>query len=280
MNDRNGRGDHAPRRGGKNTRGSRPGFTLVELLVVIAIVGIMLALMLPAIGAVRETARRMQCGSRLREIGTALTNYHSQHETYPPGSHRHGKLQIAWSAYLLPHVEQGAAGDAFHYDSPFISAENRAAAGAVIPLYLCPSTSRRTWDRDGDRIRRPTDGDFAGRGATDYGGVFGSGLAEPINNGVLIYDVPVRRQDVHDGLTHTAIVVEDTGRGFQWDGEWANGGNVLAVETGINRQQDNEMWSDHPGGAQMLLCAGAVRFLIADMDVEVLGALCHRGDGR
>ena len=258
---------------------SRRAFTLIELLVVIAIIGTLLALLLPAIQAVRGSARRVQCSSRLRQIGMALGAYHGDHGALPPGSHRHGRIQLAWNAYLLPYLEQGPLYDQIDFDSPFISKPNRQATSAVIPIFLCPSTSRTAWDRDGHRIRSPRDRDGPGRGATDYGGMFGSSFTEPLDNGVLIYDRPVRLAEVSDGLTHTIMVAEDTGRGYSWDGEWANGGNVFAVETTINETQNNEIWSDHPGGAYVLLCGGSVRFLSNTIRLEVLAALCTRSEG-
>jgi prepilin-type N-terminal cleavage/methylation domain-containing protein len=258
---------------------SRRAFTLIELLVVIAIIGTLLALLLPAIQAVRGSARRVQCSSRLRQIGTALRSYHDDNGELPPGSHRHGRIQLAWNVRLLPYLEQDALHDEIDFDSPFVSKSNQQATSAVIPVFLCPSTSRIAWDRDGDRIRSPRDRDGPGRGATDYGGMFGSSFTEPLDNGVLIYDRPVRLAEVTDGLSHTIMVAEDTGRGYSWDGEWANGGNVFAIETTINERQNNEIWSDHPGGAQVLLCGGSVQFLSETIRLEVLIALCTRGGG-
>jgi type II secretory pathway pseudopilin PulG len=253
--------------------------TLVELLVVIAILGVMLALILPAIQSVRAAARRLQCTNNLHQIGLALQTYHEDHKHFPVGSHRHRQVQIAWSAFLLPYLEQGSVFDRLDIDSPYVSEKNRDAAAERITVYLCPSTETVQRGRENDRIRMPHETEYIGRGATDYAGIFGSGMSEPIDNGILLYNRTVRMSDVHDGLTHTIVVAEDTGRGFMSEGQWINGGNVMAVEVAVNTRQDNEIFSDHPGGAYVLAAGGSVHFLSNGTDVDVLSALCTRDEG-
>src|SRR6478752_9668219 len=90
------------------------GFTLIELLVVIAIIGILVALLLPAIQAAREAARRAQCQNHLKNIGLALQNYHSATNHFPKGFVSTGAGAIeawAWSTYLLPYIEEQAIYD-------------------------------------------------------------------------------------------------------------------------------------------------------------------------
>ena len=98
----------------------RPAFTLVELLVVIAIIGILVALLLPAIQAAREAARRTQCVNNLKQIGIGLQNYHDTFRSFPPGTlfwpaagaNPNGDNQMwGWSALLLPFVEQATLHD-------------------------------------------------------------------------------------------------------------------------------------------------------------------------
>jgi prepilin-type N-terminal cleavage/methylation domain-containing protein/prepilin-type processing-associated H-X9-DG protein len=94
----------------RNTRShaARRGFSLVELLVVIAIIGVLIALLLPAIQAARESARRAQCSNNLKQIGLAMLNYESAHRSLPTGILRVGDLAqgMGWSAYLLPFLEE------------------------------------------------------------------------------------------------------------------------------------------------------------------------------
>ena len=91
--------------------GSGRGFTLVELLVVIAIIGILIALLLPAVQAAREAARRSQCANHFKQVGVAMHNYHSAHECFPPGMYaipitsNPSHFYYSWGAYLLPFLE-------------------------------------------------------------------------------------------------------------------------------------------------------------------------------
>ncbi|NLE38309.1 MAG: DUF1559 domain-containing protein, partial [Pirellulaceae bacterium] len=86
--------------------GKAGGFTLVELLVVIAIIGILVALLLPAVQAAREAARRMRCANNLRQLAVGLQNYHDSHLQFPPGGMSINNL--SWRCFILPFIEQGA----------------------------------------------------------------------------------------------------------------------------------------------------------------------------
>lgn len=130
-------------------------FTLVELLVVIAIIGILVALLLPAIQAARESARRSQCMNNLKQIGIALHNYHSAHNTFPMGA----ALQegAMWSGFILPYLEEAALSDLvtidfvnsrpYAFNQPSYAAitdpfyKNVIACETVIPVFRCPSTA-------------------------------------------------------------------------------------------------------------------------------------------
>jgi len=269
----------------------RTGFTLVELMVVIAIVGTLVALLLPAVQAAREASRRASCSNNLRQIGLGLLNYHDVKRSFPPGIIDHKTFtnpkgrQLAWSIFVLPYLEQQNVYALFDLHQAYNSNANRIAGGQVLSVYLCPSTATLQPDRRGD-----TTGDVNGNGRwdagddlafTDYGGNFGfSGFDKPFMNGVLIYERAITMAQITDGSSRTLIVTEDTGRGPSFDGQWANGENIYDQSGPINDRTgmgaNNEMWSDHPGGINALLCDGSVRFLDEKMELSTLAALCTR----
>ncbi len=121
----------------------RRGFTLIELLVVIAIISVLIALLLPAVQAAREAARRMQCTNNLKQIGIALHNYEGSNGLFPPGRTNYPHL---WSslAQLLPSMEGNALFNAVNYDfpseannAPYLA--NTTAESAAINQFLCPT---------------------------------------------------------------------------------------------------------------------------------------------
>ena len=126
------------------SRTRRPdGFTLVELLVVIAIIGILVALLLPAVQAAREAARRMSCQNNLKQIGIALHNYHDAHKTLPmasPYPFVGAEMGVGvWPALILPYMEEQSLHDLFNFDLPAYHPANRPAHTKVVSVYICPT---------------------------------------------------------------------------------------------------------------------------------------------
>ncbi len=207
-------------------------FTLIELLVVITIVGILIALLLPAVQATRETSRRLSCSNNLRQIGIGLQSYHDVHLSFPPGGLEYrwtwdaeagGRIptgaQLAWSALLLPFVEQQPLYDRIDFGEAFDSAGTRPRRR---PL------SRRISARvfPGSHL-------VDGRGPTDYGGIYGERITGRNNppKGVMLYERAIRIKEMTDGTSNTLIVSEDSA----WqDGQWINGRNIFDQAYAIN----------------------------------------------
>ncbi len=132
-------------------RAVRRGFTLVELLVVIAIIGVMVGLLLPAVQAAREAARRMSCSNNMKQLGLAMHNYHDTHRVFPYGF---GLNQEFWSALILPQLEQTSLhstlvwansanmGSAFATNWTNFNSPNKAACETLIPAFRCPSMAQ------------------------------------------------------------------------------------------------------------------------------------------
>ncbi|MEK6233267.1 MAG: DUF1559 domain-containing protein, partial [Planctomycetales bacterium] len=247
------------------------GFTLIELLVVIAIIAVLATLLLSAVQAVRQTAHTLQCTNNLRQIGLALHNYHSLTRRFPPGGvewrpwGNSTKRQLAWSAFLLPFVEQQSLHDQLDLSKPFDAPENAVPAAVQVSVYLCPSV-----------VRNPS----LVRGATDYGGMYGERITSPNNppKGVMIYDVAFALVQIRDGASNTIMVSEDS-RGP--DKEWINGRNLFDQAYRVNQapRWENDMRSEHGGGANALFADSRVLFVSESTDLKVLAALCTR-EGR
>ena len=272
------------------------GFTLVELLVVIAIIGVLIGILLPAVQAVREAARQTSCRNNLRQIGLSLHHQLTAKSEFPAGGiETHfrkpaPRKQIAWSVACLPFMEQAAVFDLFSYEHAYNANANAAATSNIIPTFLCPSVfrdSETTGDVNENGIRDPGD-DMA---FTDYGGIHGLAKApflsfqeqqvpwvhSPQFRGGMMYELPLRPADFLDGLSNTAMVAECV-RGNRFQSEWANGQNLFDQKhfNPINATNDNEIYSEHTGGAMFLYGDGHVRFQVESMDQETLNATLTR----
>lgn len=254
-------------------RRCRQAFSLIELLVVIAIMVLLMALLLPAIQKVRAAADSLRCRNNLKQIGLACHHYHNDFGTMPPGGiewrpfGNTTKRQLAWSAFLLPYLEQDNLSKQIDFTQPFDATVNAAVASQVVQVYLCPSSRRQD-----TRVK--------GRGACDYGGIYGERIMSPNNppKGSMLYDRAFRLTDIRDGCTNTLMISEDCG--FT-DGQWINGRNIFDQAFAINRAPsfENDIRSDHPQGANGLFCDGSARFLPETMSLPVLAAICTRAGG-
>ena len=253
----------------------RHAFTLVELLVVIAIIGILIGMLLPAIQSVRESARSIVCRNNLRQMGLALQNYHSTFMHFPAGvtgwrpfgSADQSKLNLAWSVFILPQLEQENLYRQLDLSQAYDSPANHDAATQPVSVYQCPSATGG-----------PTKDDALG--VINYGGIYG----ERINSrndppkGCMIFDDPISISDVTDGTSNTLIVSEDSQ--FS-DGQWINGRNVFDQAFPINSAPafENDIRSNHAGGANGVFADGHVQFLSETIQLYTLGGICSRASG-
>jgi prepilin-type N-terminal cleavage/methylation domain-containing protein/prepilin-type processing-associated H-X9-DG protein len=251
------------------------GFTLVELFVVLAIIGILASLLLPAVAAVREQSRRVDCVSRLRQQSLGLHQFHSVHGRFPFGNEAPTTRKQSWCSAILPHIEQNSLFENWDRQAAWDDIRsNRAHAATVLSIFRCPSSVE---EYPGD---------------TDYAAIIGSALADAgsivgfeINNGVLIRSTTRRRSpvsiaEIFDGTSETIFVAEVVDRLPEEHGLWADGGNAISHDNGgINISGSGEIFSRHPAGAQIAMVDGAVRFLSQTVELRVIGALCSRDGG-
>jgi prepilin-type N-terminal cleavage/methylation domain-containing protein/prepilin-type processing-associated H-X9-DG protein len=270
---------------------SRHAFTLIELLVVIAIIGILIGLLLPAVQKVREAANRMKCANNLKQIGLACHNYHSTHETLPPGYRATGALPAtapgwAWGAYLLPYIEQDAVYRAIDFTQPV---ESNAVIQTMIKSYICPSDVTppgpfAVVDAGGGTIALAAPASYVACVGGDE-----SAVDDPTGTGVFYRNSQTRFADIIDGTSNTIFVGEGCTLYSPriWAGVLTNataprgpqnpnppGGAtsgpaqdlVLAHAHLINANTDpdgglDDFASNHPGGANFLFGDGSVRFI-------------------
>ena len=128
---------------------SATGFTLVELLVVIAIIGLLMALLLPAVQLAREAARRTSCVNNLRQVGTAIHLYNDHHTSFPPGGISPGpccsvESYTSWTIQILPFLDQRNIYDQYSQEEPNEARVNKQVREFFVPTFSCPSDIMRT----------------------------------------------------------------------------------------------------------------------------------------
>jgi prepilin-type N-terminal cleavage/methylation domain-containing protein/prepilin-type processing-associated H-X9-DG protein len=219
-----------------NERAKR-AFTLVELLVVIAIIGVLVALLLPAVQAAREAARRMQCSNNLKQIGLAMQNYHSAHRVFPPAVYRNvpaGKSnftdpRVSFHVRLLPFIEMQQFYDQFDWKLSWEADKHTSLRKSLVSGFVCPTKE----SADADYYYQ-NNGWKTGPGefVTHYHGVMGANGPVPgtssqyemqmINasqmenpelggfaiNGIIIRDRGISAKKITDGMSNTFIVGE------------------------------------------------------------------------
>jgi prepilin-type N-terminal cleavage/methylation domain-containing protein len=293
-------------------RAQRTGFTLIELLVVIAIIAILIALLLPAVQQAREAARRTQCRNNLKQLGLGLHNYHDTFNVFPPG-HLHrgtwdgvgpdpanaagdGGTGFAWSAMILPYMDQAPLYNQFNYNVPIMRAgvpaavANGTLSASTVPYARCPSdiapvTQNTGAAADPHRI--------AAQATTSYkasaGSYDGNSNGWPFNNqdrrnGMFCRDSAYSIRDCVDGMSNQILVGEVTwtvatnGRMYASHDPvngYASGNGPRVMATGQwvmnlplsapSGDRNEAFHSVHEGGVHFLFGDGTVRFLSENM---------------
>lgn len=284
------------------------GFTLVELLVVIAIIGVLVALLLPAVQSAREAARRSQCVNNLKQIGLAIQLFHDANKKLPPA--RFAGNSPSWFAFILPYMEAGSAHDLWSFHNTYYDAINKQAREVALPSFFCPSR-RAPNITSGEMPGRPgagSTGDYAGnfgdviRGCCPHNGpltgvlITSRTLEKPkIVNGKVVWASDVSFRNITDGLSVTLFGGEKHLRPDQltkWpdDSSIYNGDHLHPfVRSGgpfapLAKGPTDDVCCDnfgswHPGVAQFLFGDGRVTTSGVQIDVEVLRRLTVRDDG-
>ncbi len=286
----------------------RRAFTLVELLVVIAIIGVLVALLLPAVQAAREAARRTQCKNNLKQLGLALHNYHDTFKVFPPGyiSSNPGvttnsswcrsgspSLQRApWTVLILPFLEQSSLHAKFNFNVPFQAASNQMAPpndAVVVPLaaYQCPSDVRMTVNPQ----------------YNSYFGVQGGGSAPDCGNsscspanergmyvtGLLFAGSKMGLHHALDGTSNVFLLGESRYGGAAWaasakQDSCAYARNLAGAQDQINLYKNQGVHdtrgfsSYHPGGCHFTMADASVQFVSQTIALNTYRQLGRRDD--
>lgn len=283
----------------------KTGFTLVELLVVIAIIGILIALLLPAVQMAREAARRIQCQNNLRQIGLALHNYHDLHKHFPSGwgsavpDHEAG---WSWATAILPQLEQTQLHDRIQFAVGVSDPVHEQIRMTRLTAYVCPSDpngdllmigeshDEHDHEHDGDDHDEEPHNIDDGHGLfmvakSNYVGSFGTFEIEdaPSNgNGAFFHNSKVAFNNISDGTSNTILVGERSSRlGVSlWTGIVEEAAEPMARLVGVADHQPNHVAghfddfnSYHPQGANFLMADGSVTLFNDKMNLELYRGL-------
>ena len=232
---------------------------VVAVPVLLAIVGVLIALLLPAVQSSREAARRMQCTNNLRQIALALVQYEEEHRCFPPAfiPDKNGKPMHSWRVLILPYLERKGLYDQYRFSEPWDSPHNRALASQMPSVYACPSEGPR------------------GSGITSYAMFVGPHAFSTGPKGRT-------SSEITDGVSNTIMVAEAADAHINWmEPRDLDTENIRFQINGSRNldAKDAEISSRHSGGANVAFCDGSVQFLSDGIDAVVLKRLITIDDG-
>jgi prepilin-type N-terminal cleavage/methylation domain-containing protein len=297
-------------------RKARRAFSLIELLVVIAVIGVLIALLLPAVQQAREAARRSQCRNNLKQLGLALHNYVSTNGQFPAGVQvgfdESRTFTWSWQFHILPFLDQLPLYNSINWEKGITAVAQSGLLANAPSAYRCPS------DPNASLSYEQSDGLFQGKwGLTSYLGVSGMGVVQGGANsaisspktcyewerklhvgtrsGVLYDNSYTTMADIKDGTANTLLCGE---RGLPANAEygwWTGPGNagtcpigwrdvVLSSTAGLHAASGGDAnamhwWSLHSGGADFLMSDGAVRFIGYEIKPTMFNSLADVNDG-
>jgi len=268
----------------------RKAFTLVELLVVITIIGILIALLLPAVQSAREAARRLQCSNHLKQIGLAVLLYEQHHGVYPMGRDATGDYALSWSFRLLPYLEQQAIFDAHDPTKATSAPENAASMRTTVSVFVCPTRRRPRSDGlfndTGEKVGAV--GDYAANVGTRFNEAKDpSATWVPDRRGPMYYQSVVTQALVRDGTSNTFAVGERSwipDRDFAFFQSRTVTQHLRSTEAGMPIAPDDadytKFGSDHSGGmAQFVFLDGHVAPIRYSIALDVLQSLSACASG-
>jgi prepilin-type processing-associated H-X9-DG protein len=281
-------------------------------LVVITIIGILIALLLPAVQAAREAARRMQCGNNMKQVGLALHLYHEASGVFPSGDFTNWTTSYIgwpWATNVLAFIEEGNVFQQINFKYGYNSVQNRDAIRQFVETYHCPSAGPLKWSSCCSGIPGTDDvaemhyAGVATHEPASYGSTTtGSGclFAASLGPGSAKAGLAVAMRDITDGTSQTLLVAERIP--FPDDDPWKEpdpaycpngvcelgeswaGTSRVTTYYGINKPSGNAyQWSgvmsSHPGGANFTFADGHISFLSETIKLDTLWALTTRGPG-
>jgi prepilin-type N-terminal cleavage/methylation domain-containing protein len=288
---------------------ARQAFTIVELLVVIAIIGLVVAIVLPAVQSARETARRTECTNNLKQIGVALHNYVDLYHVFPPGyvsafdgAGNDTGPGWGWAAMLLPELEQLTTYQQIQFGLPIEHPSNAAVRVASFPVMFCPSdpSSRRVWQVQTGPPNPTTP--ICMVAEANYVAVYGTSEPGVDGDGMFFRNSHVTPADIRDGLSQTlavgersqllgfatwtgsvtgAVLVPDPSDGVG-GGPPENGTGMVLGHVGDGllpgdlSSEVNQFYSFHRAGVGFLFADAHVSFLGQSLDYRTFLALTTR----